>query len=82
MIYKVVAQSVLMYSSESWVVIGSMLKVLEGFHHQASIHITGMTVRHVADGDWEYTLVVATLKVAVLYPIQDYIFIRQAIIAT
>ena len=33
MMYKAVAQLVLMYRSESWVVTGDMLKVLEGFHH-------------------------------------------------
>ena len=31
--YKAVAQLVLLYNSESWVVTGEMLKVLKGFHH-------------------------------------------------
>ena len=33
MLYKSVLQSVLIYVSESWVVMGAMIKVLEGFHH-------------------------------------------------
>ena len=52
MIYKAVAQSVLMYGSKSWVVIGEMLKVLEGFHHRADRQITGMTEKRVADREW------------------------------
>ena len=33
MLYKSVVQSVLLYGSESWVVTGAILKVLEVFHH-------------------------------------------------
>ena len=33
--YKAVAQSVLLYRSESWVVNGEILKVLMSFHHWA-----------------------------------------------
>ena len=33
--YKVVAQSVLFYHINNWVVTREMIKVLEGFHHQA-----------------------------------------------
>ena len=51
--YKAVAQSVLLYGSESWVVMGEMLKVLEGFHHQAARRIMGTTETHVAGGEWE-----------------------------
>ena len=39
--YKAVAQSVLLYVRESWVVTGEMLKVLAGFYHQATRQITG-----------------------------------------
>ena len=46
MIYKVVAQSVLLYGSENWVVIGEMLKVLEVFHRRAAWRMAGMaTIR-------------------------------------
>ena len=50
--YKSVAQSVLLYSSYIWVFTGEMLKVLEGFRHQASIRITGMTATRGVGGEW------------------------------
>ena len=43
MLYKAVVQLVLLYVSESWVVMGPMLKVLEDFYHRVAINITGMT---------------------------------------
>ena len=52
MMYKAVAQSVLLYGSEGWVVTGAMLKILEGFHHRAASQITGMTATRGADGEW------------------------------
>ena len=42
MMYKKVDQLVLMYGSESWLVVGAMLKVLVGFHHQEDRQIMGM----------------------------------------
>ena len=33
--YKAVAQLVLLYGRESWVVTGEMIKVLTAFHHRA-----------------------------------------------
>ena len=36
MLYKVVAQTVILYGSGSWVVTGAMLKLLEGFHIRAA----------------------------------------------
>ena len=50
MMYNAVAQSVLLYSSDSWVVEGAMLKVLEGFHHQASTRVTGITAERGSGG--------------------------------
>ena len=43
MIYKEVAQLVILYGSESWVVTGEMMKVLERFNHWLARQITGMT---------------------------------------
>ena len=48
MMYKAVDQSVLLEGSESLVVTGVILKVLEGFHHRAARGITGMTETHGA----------------------------------
>ena len=45
MLYKVVVQMVLLYGSNIWVMEGSILKVLEGFHHQATRRIVVMTAQ-------------------------------------
>ena len=45
MMYKAVAQSVMLHGSEIWVVMGAMLKVLEGFYHKSARQITGMTAK-------------------------------------
>ena len=50
MMYKAVEKSVLLYGSESWMVTGEMLKVVEGVFHQAARRITGVTAKLVADG--------------------------------
>ena len=80
MVYNLVAQTVLLYGRNIWVVTGAMLNILEGFHHRAAIQIVGMTAKCVAGGMWKYPPVVAALEAAGLYPIQGYIWIRQATI--
>ena len=50
MIYKVVSQLVLLHGSDSLVVMGAMIKILEGFRHWAARRITGMTATRGADG--------------------------------
>ena len=63
-LYKVVVHLVLLYGSNSWVVTGATLKLLEGFHHQADQIIDGMTSWHMTDGEWEYPLVSDALEAA------------------
>ena len=50
---KAVVQLVLLYGSESWVVTGDMLKVLEGFHHGVAQRITRMTAERRAGRECE-----------------------------
>ena len=50
---------VLFYGSESWVVTGEILKVLEGFHHWVDRRITGVTATLGAVRHWDYPLMVA-----------------------
>ena len=50
--YKAVAQSVLLCGSDSWVMTGEMLNVLEGFQQRATMRITGMTATRGAGGEW------------------------------
>ena len=45
-LYKEVAQTVILYGSDIWVVAGAMLKLLEGFLHKADQRIVGMTDHH------------------------------------
>ena len=53
-LYTAVVHSVLLYRSESWVMKGAMLKVLEGFHYWASQRITGMMERRTKSREWEW----------------------------
>ena len=53
MVYKAGVQTVLLYGSESWVVTGAMLTVLEGFHHRVFRKIVGKTARCAGDGGWQ-----------------------------
>ena len=57
MLYKAVVQLVLIYASESWVVMGDMLKVLERFHHLVVGRIMGITARRTAYGKWGVVMV-------------------------
>ena len=70
MIYKVVVQTVLIYGINSWVVMGDMLKVLEGFHHWEAWKIAGMTARRMEDRAWDYPLMADTLEAAGIWPIK------------
>ena len=56
-LYKLIAQTVIIYESKSCVVKVSELKVLEGFYHQVALQIMVITDRHTEDGYWEYPLV-------------------------
>ena len=51
MMYKAVSQLVLLYVSESWVVKGEILYVLEWFHHWAARRIMRMTATCGAGGE-------------------------------
>ena len=70
MIYKAAAQTVLIYGRKSWVVMGAMLKVLEGFHHQAARRIAGMIAQRTKGREWEYPPVDDFMEAAGLWPIK------------
>ena len=48
---KAVAQSVVPYGIETWLVTREMLKVLTAFHHWVVQRITGMTAKRGAGGE-------------------------------
>ena len=81
MMYKAVAHSVILYGSESWVVTGKMLKVLEGLHHWVTKWITGMKATCGVGGELEHPPVLAAMDTTGLNPIREYIRRRQATIA-
>ena len=68
-IYKAVARTLLPYGRKSWGVKGVMLKILAWFCHRSAIRIAGMMGKRMADGTWEYPVVVAALEESGLYPI-------------
>ena len=54
MLYKAVAQTVLLYGCKIWLVTGAMLKVMEEFHQRAARRILVITARCAMDGEWKY----------------------------
>ena len=73
MMYNVVAQLVLLYGIDIWVVTGEMIKLLEGLHHQAARRIMGRTQKRGAGGEWEYPPLVEAMEAAGLHSIWEYI---------
>ena len=73
MMYKSVAQLVLLYGNYIWVVTGYMLKILEGFHHWAASRITGMMATCGSGREWVYPLLVAAMDATGLHTIGEYI---------
>ena len=72
-IYKAVVQKILLYGIEIWVVMGSILKVLEGLYHQLARRIVVKTDWHTVDRDWECIPVSDSLDISELWPIKEYI---------
>ena len=60
----------MLYRIDFSVVMGDMLKVLEGFHHRAAIWIVGMTAHHTTSRVYECTSVANTLENAGICPIK------------
>ena len=67
--YKALAQLVLLYGSNSWVVMGEMLKSLKLIHQRAARWITGMMTKGRTGVEWEYPYVEEAMESAGLHPI-------------
>ena len=52
--YKVMAQAVLLFGEETWVLTPSMERDLDSFQHMVARSITGKQPRRRVDGSWEY----------------------------
>ena len=50
--FKAVAQAVLLFGSETWVVTPHMSKDLGGFQAQVARHMMGRLLRRTLDGKW------------------------------
>ena len=72
-IYKEVAQAVLLYGSENWVVTREILNFMTTFHYRAVRRIMGMTAKRGAGGEWEYPVVEESMDSAGIQPIVLYI---------
>ena len=48
----------------------AMVKVLEGFHHQAERQTAGMTALRIYEGEWEYPPVDDALEAAGIWTIK------------
>ena len=70
MMYKAVANTVFLYGSEIWVVMGAMLMVIEGFNHLVDRLLVVKIDRSAGGGDQEWPPVEEVLKVEGLCPIK------------
>ena len=52
--FKAVAQQVLLFGAETWVVTPKMERALSAFLHGAARRLTGRQPRREKDGEWQY----------------------------
>ena len=80
MFYQAVVVAVLLYGSESWVLLPAQLARLEGFHVECARRLTGMKPPKRGD-KWVYPKSAAVLAKAGLKPLGHYIQKRRATVA-
>ena len=51
--YRAVVQVILLYGSETWVILASIAKRIEGMHTEFLNIVTGNRVKILGDGTWE-----------------------------
>ena len=82
MFYKAIVQTVLLFSSETWVVTPTLLQQLESFHHAVARRISGKRATlDVRTGVWKWPPIAEALALAGILPIAEYIRVRQDTIA-
>ena len=77
MMYKTVAQAVILYGSEIWVVTDKMMTVLEGLLHSINRRVVGMTSRKGDGKEWEWASVDASLETTGVWLIREYMRRRK-----
>jgi hypothetical protein len=74
MFHKAVVQNVLLYGSETWVLIPITLARLEAFHRRIVKRLTGRDVVYLRrEKQWEYSPLGNTMEEAGLLSIEEYI---------
>ena len=81
MFYRAVAQAVLLFGSETWVILEEMEKKLEGTNTGFLIQITRKRARRVADGTWETPWAELVREVAGTQLAMTYIGRQQATVS-
>jgi hypothetical protein len=81
MFYKATAQAVLLYGSETWSLMPSSLKGLEGFHIRAAWRISGLRLEKKPNRSWTYPCSEDVLKAAGLERISHYMDVCRQTVA-
>jgi hypothetical protein len=80
MFYKATIQTVLLYGSETWVLTEEILQMLTSFHHGIARQLTGRYPHPISDNDdddWIYPSIKETLRIAGLFPMEEYLTQRK-----
>ena len=79
--FKEFIQAVLLFGSETWVLIPHMERALGRFQHRVAQRITGSNPRRMGEGRWEYNPLAAAMEEAGFEYIRVYITRRQNTVA-
>ena len=79
--YKVVAQAVLLFGAETWLLTLRMERDLDIFQHRVVQQITGRKPRRWGDGSWEYPTLAEAMGEAGFKGIKKYVTRRQNTVA-
>ena len=80
-LYVVVVQAVLLFGSETWLMIPRLEKAIDGFYQRAVWRMAGMGPKRQQGGTWVYTPIGAALAMVGLEDIGLYIARRQNTVA-
>ena len=69
--YKSVVQAVLIYWSEIWFTMDSMMKVLEGLHNHITMRIAGKAALRFGEEGWKYPPMDESLEAGGLWSVQE-----------
>ena len=79
--YRTVVRAILLYGSETWLLLAAMDRKVEGIHTDFLRHITGKRVRRLRDRTWERPGAEGVREASVMRSERTYIEIRQETVA-